>query len=324
MRARKAAGRALRAAGILCAVLVLGVMAAGLWFRGRMRASLPILDGSVALRGLSAPVRVTRDSLGVPTVEGASRADVARATGWIHAQDRFFQMDCLRRRGAGELSELFGKVAISADREARMHGFRKVAAESLAREAPERRALLAAYAEGVNAGLAALHAKPWEYVVLRSDPRPWLPEDSVLLFFAMTLDLQDPTARFGRTLAAIRDQLGAASLAFFAPLSTPDDAALDGSLSAAAPIPPPSEVDLRRHETGGGGGPRLRGRPAHGPTARRRGPTASRCRDPWPGAAARSSPTTCTCTSTCRTSGTGCRCGGRATPRRASRCPGRP
>ncbi|HEY5079954.1 MAG TPA: penicillin acylase family protein [Opitutaceae bacterium] len=254
MSAGTAARRALKYGGIACAVLVVGVAAAGLWFRGRMRASLPVLDGAMPLRGLAAPVRVTRDSLGVPTVEGSSRLDVARATGWIHAQDRFFQMDLLRRRGAGELSELFGKVALSADREARMHGFRRIAEEVLSRESPGHRALVAAYTEGVNAGLAALRAKPWEYVVLRSEPRPWRPEDCALIVFAMTLDLEDPTARFGRSLASIRDQLGPASLAFFAPLSTPGDAALDGSVGQAAPIPPPSEVDLRRREASAGAG----------------------------------------------------------------------
>jgi penicillin amidase len=254
MTARTAARRVLKVTGVLSAVLLVAASAAGLWFRGRMSACLPILDGTPSLRGLSSPVKVTRDALGVPTVDGSSRADVARATGWLHAQDRFFQMDLLRRRGAGELSELFGKAALSADREARMHRFRLMARDVLARESAERRALFTAYAEGVNAGLAALGSKPWEYVVLRSDPRPWLPEDSVLIFFAMTLDLQDPTARFGRTLAAIRDELGPASLAFFAPLETPGDAALDGSLSPAAPIPPPMEVDLRSRDHGGEGG----------------------------------------------------------------------
>jgi penicillin amidase len=223
--------------------------ALGLWFRGRIGACLPRLDGEVVLKGLASQVRITRDSLGVATVDGASRIDVARATGWLHAQDRFFQMDILRRRGAGELAELFGSTALPFDREARMHRFRTIAREALEREPPARRALIEAYAGGVNAGLSALGSKPWEYVVLRSEPRPWLPEDSFLITYAMTLDLQESTGRYVRVLAAIRDELGPASLAFFAPLSTPADAALDGSMSPAAPPPPASEVDLRRDET---------------------------------------------------------------------------
>jgi penicillin amidase len=204
-----------------------------------------MLDGTSQLRGLASPATVARDALGVPTVTAGSRIDIARATGWLHAQDRFFQMDVLRRRGAGELSELFGKAALPLDREARMHGFRKVARRVLERESPERRALVGAYADGVNAGLRALGAKPWEYAVLRSDPRPWTPEDSILITFAMTLDLQEPTGRYHRSLAAVRNELGPASLAFFAPLLNPQDAALDGSVLPAAPIPPPSELDVR-------------------------------------------------------------------------------
>ncbi len=246
MSGRHRVKRILRAAALLPAVLVLGTAGAGLWLRGRIEACLPRLEGSYEVPGLAAPVRVARDALGVPTVDASSRLDAARAAGWLHAQDRFFQMDVLRRVGAGEVSELFGEAALPLDRAARMHGFRRLAREVIARESPERRALLQAYADGANAGLAALGAKPWEYVVLRAEPRPWLPEDSILITYAMTLDLQDSTGRHVRRLSAIRDELGTRSLAFFAPQSTPGDAALDGSLTAPAAIPPPSEVDLRR------------------------------------------------------------------------------
>jgi len=252
MTARPATRRILAAVGMLCVVLAVAAAAAVLWFRGRMAAALPRLDGSLALPGLAAPVRVSRDALGVPTVAGSSRIDVARATGWLHAQDRFFQMDVLRRRGAGELAELFGSAALPLDREARMHGFRQLAREVLARASPERRALFEAYSQGVNAGLADLGSKPWEYIVLRTRPRPWLPEDCPLITYAMTLDLQEGTGRYVRTLAAIRDELGPASLAFFAPLVTPGDAALDGSSGPSAPIPPASEVDLRRRAEASG------------------------------------------------------------------------
>jgi penicillin amidase len=245
MTFRTPARRLLAALGVLCAAALAVAAAAGLWLRREMVASLPQLDGSSEIRGLASPVKVARDALGVPTVTGASRIDVARATGWLHAQDRFFQMDVLRRRGAGELSELFGKAALPLDRTARMHGFRRVAREVLARESPARRALIGAYAEGVNAGLRALASRPWEYAVLRTQPRPWEPEDCILIIYAMTLDLQEAAGRFHRSLGAVRDELGPASVAFFAPLSTAADAALDGSVLAAAPVPPASEVDVR-------------------------------------------------------------------------------
>ena len=246
MKSSSIARRILDIGGTLFVVLLVLLAAAGMWFRGRMVASLPQLQGKAPLPGLSAGVTIVRDALGVPTITGSTRIDVARATGWIHGQDRFFQMDLLRRRGAGELAELFGPAAVPVDKEARLHGFRKVAQEVFARETPERKALIVAYTEGVNAGLAALAAKPWEYVVLRAAPRPWLPEDCGLISFAMTLDLQEGTGRYVRTLSAIRDELGPESLAFFAPLSTPADAALDASVAPIAPFPPASEIDLRK------------------------------------------------------------------------------
>lgn len=216
-----------------------------------MTAGLPRLDGTYVVRGLTAPVGVSRDALGVPTVAGSSRIDVARATGWLHAQDRFFQMDILRRRGAGELAELFGRTALSLDRVARMHGFRRLAREVYAQASPAQRSIIEAYTQGVNAGLAALGSKPWEYAVLRAEPRPWQPEDCALITYAMTLDLQDGTGRYVRTLWAIRNELGALSLAFFAPLSTPGDAPLDGSSARTTPIPPASEVDIRVRQSAG-------------------------------------------------------------------------
>jgi penicillin amidase len=246
MTTKPATRRGLAVAGLLFLAVAAAAAAAVLWFRGRMIAALPRLDGDQRLQGLAARVSVSRDALGVPTVAGSSRLDVARATGWLHAQDRFFQMDVLRRRGAGELSELFGPAALPLDREARLHGFRQLAREVVARESASERALVEAYVEGVNAGLAALGSKPWEYIVLRTEPRPWQPEDCPLITYAMTLDLQEGTGRYVRTLSAIRDELGPSSLAFFAPLVTPEDAPLDGSLSPGAPIPPASEIDLRR------------------------------------------------------------------------------
>ena len=239
------AGRRLRIIGSVLSVLVLLAGLACAWFYSQLRASLPQLDGSFPLAGLAAPVTVTRDALGVPTVKGTSRADVARALGYIHAQDRFFQMDLLRRRGAGELAELFGKVALPLDRNTRRHHFRALAQKVLADLAPAERALLTSYTAGINAGLAALKKKPFEYLVLRLDPEPWRPEDSLLIIYAMTLDLQDSTGTYELSLATLRDQLGTAGVAFFAPVSTPADAALDGTTAPLAPIPAASVIDLR-------------------------------------------------------------------------------
>ncbi len=104
--------------------LVLVLTAGGLWLHQHLQASLPQLDGQVLLEGLTAPVTVERDTRGIPAIRGANRLDVARATGFVHAQDRFFQMDLLRRSAAGELAELFGRKALEKDRSVRIHRFR--------------------------------------------------------------------------------------------------------------------------------------------------------------------------------------------------------
>ena len=90
-------------AGSLIAIaLIAAVLTGYVWLRG----SLPVLDGERDLPGLSAQVTIERDAKGVPTIQGANRSDVARATGFLHGQDRFFQMDLMRRRAAGELAHL--------------------------------------------------------------------------------------------------------------------------------------------------------------------------------------------------------------------------
>src|SRR5215217_5124913 len=117
---RRPSVAALAAAGLLVAIAI-GLVA---WARWQLQGSLPQLEGSHSLPGLSSPVTVTRDALGIPTIRGATRADVARATGFLHAQDRFFQMDLSRRRAAGELAALIGGRAVAIDREIRVHRFR--------------------------------------------------------------------------------------------------------------------------------------------------------------------------------------------------------
>jgi len=235
-------------AGVASGLLLLAAIGAG-WFYWKLRASLPQLDGTAALSGLTAPVIVTRDALGVPTVRGATRVDVARALGYLHAQDRFFQMDTLRRRSAGELAELVGPMALPLDQAVRLHGFRALAQTVLGRASPEDRALVEAYSSGVNAGLAALRAKPFEYLVLRTEPRRWLAEDCLLINYAMDLDLEDTTGSYERSLLAARDALGSAAFAFFVPLSTPDDAAVDHTTGPAAPMPTARQLDLRKSVT---------------------------------------------------------------------------
>ena len=245
--ARAVAIRVRLLASVLSLLLLVAFLAAG-GFWWLMRRSLPLLDGEAALPGLAATVTIERDTLGVPTIRGATRADVARALGYLHAGDRFFQMDLLRRRSAGELSELFGKTAVPLDREMRVHGLRPLARRALALLPPGQRALVDAYTAGVNAGLAALRARPFEYYVLRVRPQPWLAEDSLLVGYTMVLDLQDVQDKYELMLAAIQNCYGRPMLDFLAPRGTAFDAALDGGTFPTLPLPGPEIIDLRRRK----------------------------------------------------------------------------
>jgi penicillin G amidase len=219
-------------------VLLLLALVVALWGWWRIRRSLPQIEGAQNVAGLSAQVAVERDALGVATISGTNRLDVARATGFVHAQDRFFQMDLLRRTGAGELSELFGERALEIDRKHRLHGFRHLAEKILLALPAEQRAMLDAYTAGVNTALTASSAKPWEYVVLRTEPQSWRAEDSLLVVYAMWFDLQDANARYEQSLRALRIGLRQTGLDFFAPLGDSWDAALDGSTFQPAALPP--------------------------------------------------------------------------------------
>jgi penicillin amidase len=220
-----------------------------LWVRGELRASLPQMDGERAVAGLAAPVTVERDGLGVPTIQAANRVDAARALGFVHAQERFFQMDLMRREAAGELSELFGKMALDVDRTYRLHRLRDVARRNIAlmaTAAPRDRLVLDAYTEGVNAGLAALGAPPFEYLLLRQDPTPWKPEDSILVTLAMFIDLQNPKAVDELSLGVMHDVLPGPLFDFLAQSGSEWDAPLVGGPLATPPIPGPEVFDLRK------------------------------------------------------------------------------
>ena len=172
-----------------------------------VRGSLPVLDGTISIAGLIAPVVVERDLLGVPTVRGTNRLDVARVTGFLHGQDRFFQMDLMRRVAAGELSELVGKNAIELDKASRQHRLRTTAQERIANVSIAEQQLMKAYAEGVNAGLQALRVAPFEYIFLRARAQPWRQEDTLLVNYAMYFQLDDSDASRDNAYAILHDGL---------------------------------------------------------------------------------------------------------------------
>src|SRR5688572_17631774 len=232
------------------ALIVVSALAFGVWARGQLEGSLALLDGTHAIPGLTSRVRVTRDALGIPTISGATREDVARASGFLHAQERFFQMDLSRRRAAGELAALVGPRALVADVPIRLHRFRATAQRAVSLMSAADRSMLEGYAGGVNAGLTALSVPPFEYLVLGQNPQPWLPEDSLLIVLSMFITLQDADGSYEAALGTMHDLLPPEMLEFLASRGTEWDAPIAGERFAVPPIPGPDVYDLRARRTG--------------------------------------------------------------------------
>jgi len=208
-------------------------------------SSRPVLDGERSLRGLSAPVTVSRDADGVATVTARSRLDLARATGFLHAQERFFQMDLTRRSGAGELAALVGSRALPLDRERRLFRLRERARGQIQQLPADQQALLYAYRDGVNAGVQQLYTKPFEYFLLGQDVQPWKVEDTFLVAAAMFFMLTDEHAERALKLARMESALPKAWVDFLVPTRTPWDAPLQGESESLRPMPAADVLDLR-------------------------------------------------------------------------------
>jgi penicillin amidase len=133
------------AAVVVLLLLAAAAVAASVWL------SMPGRGGDAVIAGLGAPVSVTLDADGVPRIQAASEVDAAAALGWLHARERMFQMELMRRAAAGELSELFGAATLPIDRLMRTLGLRMHAASDLPGLPADTRKLLDAYARGVNA-----------------------------------------------------------------------------------------------------------------------------------------------------------------------------
>jgi penicillin G amidase len=170
------------------ALVLLLAVATGAGFL-QLRTSLPQTSGTVAVPGLEHPVTVTRDRYGIPTIVAQSEHDADFALGFVHAQDRLFSMDMIRRSGAGRLSEIFGVRTLGIDETMRTLGLYRAAEAEWEREPPRVRASFEAYAHGVNAYLAVRSgALPPEYYLLNASPEPWRPTDSLVWGKIMDLD----------------------------------------------------------------------------------------------------------------------------------------
>jgi penicillin amidase len=210
-----------------------------------LRASLPDLDGEIVVPGLGGTAAIERDASGIPVITAHSRADLAFATGFAHGQDRFFQMDLIRRQAAGELSALFGPGAIGADKRYRFHRFRARAAAVYDGLSPQEKHLVERYADGVNAGLASLGVRPFEYLLLSVEPQPWRPLDTVLAVYNMYLQLNDARAVKEVQRGLANRVLPAEVYAWMYPQGTSWDAPIMGEPRQPVPIQGPDVFTIR-------------------------------------------------------------------------------
>ena len=169
----------------------------------------PAYSGRVALPGLARPVTVRFGPHAVPTIEAADLRDLVFAQGYVTASERMWQMDLLRRLAGGRLAELFGPEAVAVDRFFRTVGLPTEARRALEAMDDADRALLDAYAAGVNAYRdGARGRRPLEYLIAASEPAPWRPEDSLLIgaYMAWT---QSFNARGELTFLRLARRIGA-------------------------------------------------------------------------------------------------------------------
>ena len=211
-----------------------------------LRASLPRLDGEQKLSSLSLPVTVARDALGTVSITASQAPDAMRALGFAHAQERFFEMDLTRRSAAGELSALFGAATLAMDKDKRRHRLRARMSAQWQSLPHTERASLTAYADGVNAGLNALAARPWQYLVLRAAPEPWREVDSLLVVGEMYFMLQARGFEDRFSDIRLRQRVGDRLFDWLKPSGGAWDAALDGSVIVPPAMPGPDEIDTRK------------------------------------------------------------------------------
>jgi penicillin amidase len=227
---------------ILVGVLVLVLGAVVGWLYLDARRSLPELAGARRVPGLSAPVEIVRDADAIPHIYAKSRADALYGLGYVHAQDRLWQMELHRRAAQGRLAELLGSLALANDRYMRTLGMPQAARSAWESMPAEPRALVEAYLAGVNAFIASGGERSPEWTLLSVEPEPWTGSDVVLLIKFLAWDLNS-TYLDELMRADFVERLGAQRAAqLMPPYPQGGPTALstwEGQPSAPAPTPAP-------------------------------------------------------------------------------------
>lgn len=220
---------------ISVSLLILILLIAGFLYFA-LRSTLPLYEGELPA-DVKQLVEISRDAQGYVSIRGENRTDVAYALGFVHAQERFFQMDLLRRNAAGELSELFGELALDLDKKRRIHRFRAKAERGFSNLPADQKRLLTRYTAGVNAGLTQLGWPPFEYALLAQAPRNWVEADSFLVLYSMYLDLQGSEGKDELAMGLMQQKLPEDWYHFLFQHSPDWQAAMDNSTVSLTPMP---------------------------------------------------------------------------------------
>jgi penicillin amidase len=229
--------------GLTLLLLLVAVAVFATW---RVRHAWPQTDGTITAAGLTAPVEVRRDAWGVPQIYAQNEHDLFFAQGYTHAQDRLWQMEMNRHVSSGSLSQLFGKGTVSTDRYLRTLGMHRNAERNWQLLEPGSRAILEAYAQGVNAFIDTHRGSlPVEFSILHVDPRPWTPVDSLAWVEMMAFSLgQNHQMELQR--AGLVQQLGEAGVRQLLPGNLDEDPLIvspaEGGYGAGAPPAPVSPL----------------------------------------------------------------------------------
>lgn len=192
----------------------------------------------VPLGSLRAPVSLTLDTRGIPTIAGTCRTDVMCALGFITARDRLFQMDLLRRSTAGRLAEILGPSLVAFDSDQRIKGFNRTARAVVGLLPEEQREALGAYAEGVNAYIRGARFPGLEFLLLRYRPEPWSVEDSVLVALYMAQALTADEQARERSATVMERTLPREVFAFLTSDADEFTTVLTGGAAPRRPLPP--------------------------------------------------------------------------------------
>jgi penicillin amidase len=203
---------ALKITGLVIAVLVLVLGSAGAWY---VYTKQPVRSGTLELKDLQATVTVQYDDRGVPHIRAENEADMYRALGYVHAQDRLFQMEMVRRLAKGELAEILGPKLLDVDKLFRTLGIRehaKAYAAKMDKSSPAAKALIA-YLDGINQ-YQDTHRLPMEFDILGIQPHPFTPEDTIAVsgYLAYSFAAAFKTEP---VMTYIRDELGSDYLKAF-------------------------------------------------------------------------------------------------------------